>query len=96
MAKKQTTAAPRRKYDEAFKNEALRLVTTGNRSVPDVARSLGISDNLLYNWKSKTKTTPQQNGACEQELNQLREQLRRAEQERDILKKALSIFSRMT
>ncbi|QDK82631.1 transposase [Spirosoma sp. KCTC 42546] len=90
MAKKQTPSAPRRKYDEAFKNEALRLVTTGNRSVPDVARSLGISDNLLYNWKSKLKITPPQNGAYEQELHQLREQLRKTEQERDILKSLYS------
>ena len=38
-----------------FKNEAVRLITTANRTVPNVARSLGISENLLYRWKGHTK-----------------------------------------
>ena len=88
--------APRRKYDDEFKNEAVRLVTVGQRSVPDVARSLGISENLLYRWKGHSKPSGQANGVSQQEYDQLREQLRQTEQERDILKKALSIFSRMT
>lgn len=96
MSKKQTQAAPRRKYDETFKTEAVRLITTGNRSVPDVARSLGISENLLYNWKNKTKVDKQQSGISQEEHDRVKEQLRRTEQERDILKKALGIFSRMT
>ncbi len=96
MSKPQISKAPRRKYDEEFKNEAVRLVTTGNRSVPDVARSLGISENLLYRWKGYGKLSSQQNQVSQQDYDQLREQLRRTEQERDILKKALSIFSRMT
>lgn len=87
--------APRRKYDDEFKNEAVRLVTTGHRTVPDVACSLGISENLLYRWKGHTKPSEQPTVTAQQEFDQLREQLRRTEQERDILKKALSIFSRM-
>ena len=101
MSKSQTPKAPRRKYDEEFKNEAVRLVTTGQRSVPDVARSLGISENLLYRWKGYSKPSGLQNEITQQDYDQLREQLRRTEQERDILKKCpagapLSIFSRMT
>lgn len=101
MSTSKKSTAPRRKYDDDFKNEAVRLVTTGNRTVPDVARSLGISQNLLYRWKGHTKPGGQQAGSAQHELDQLREQLRRTEQERDILKKAgppvrLSIFSRMT
>lgn len=96
MNKSQTPKAPRRKYDEEFKNEAVRLLTTGNRSVPEVARSLGISENLLYRWKGYSKPSGQQNEVSQKDYDQLREQLRRTEQERDILKKALSIFSRMT
>lgn len=96
MAKNQPSAAPRRKYDDEFKKEAVRLVTTDNRPVGDVARSLGISENLLYRWKAHSKPSGQSNGISQQDYDQLREQLRRTEQERDILKKALSIFSRMT
>lgn len=79
MAKNQNSATPRRKYDEEFKNEAVRLVTVGQRSVPDVAPSLGISENLLYRWKGYSKPSGQTNGVSQQEYNQLREQLRRAE-----------------
>lgn len=96
MSKPQNPSAPRRKYDDEFKTEAVRLVNTGGRTVPDVARSLGISENLLYRWKGNNKPGGHQNGVSQQEYNQLRDQLRRTEQERDILKKALGIFSRMT
>lgn len=97
MAKNHSSAKPRRKYDEDFKNEAVRLVTTGQRSVPDVARSLGISENILYRWKGHTnKADGGPTGISQQDYDQLREQLRRTEQEREILKKALAIFSRMT
>jgi transposase len=96
MSKTQTPSAPRRKYDETFKTEAVRLVTTGNRSVPDVARSLGISENLLYNWKNKETADKPKTGISQEEHDRVKELLRRTEQERDILKKALGIFSRQT
>ena len=95
MSKKQTPEAPRRHYDDQFKIDAVRLVENGQRSVPDVAKSLGISTNLLYRWRDLAQAGKGQ-VANQAELTQLREQLRRAEQERDILKKALSIFSRTT
>jgi transposase len=85
-----------RKYDTDFKSEALKLVRSG-RSVPDVARSLGIGDNLLYKWRSEdTAHQPKvvQEGFAE--LAFLRKQVRQLEQERDILKKALVIFSQKT
>ena len=95
MSKKQASAAPRRHYDDQFKQEAVKLTATGNRSVPDVAKSLGISPNILYRWRDLAQVSTAQS-PCQDELAQLREQLRRTEQERDILKKALSIFSRQT
>lgn len=42
----------RRKYDAAFKQEVLQMITSG-RSVPDVARSLGIGENIIYRWRQK-------------------------------------------
>jgi transposase len=42
-----------RKYDREFKLEAVRLVTEGGKSVPEVARDLGIHKNVLYNWRNK-------------------------------------------
>ena len=85
-----------RKYDDGFKKEALKMVDSG-RSVPDVARSLGIGENLLYNWRNadKAQMSPEQS-TTDVELLRLRKLLLQVETERDILKKALSIFSRQT
>jgi transposase len=91
--KKATTPAtvkPRRKYDDAYKQQALQLLRQG-QSVPRVAQALGISEGLLYRWKQSLRPA-----AVEQELDQLRQKLKQVETERDILKKALSIFSRPT
>ena len=95
MSKKQPSAAPPRHYDDQFKADAVRLLQNGQRSVPDVAKSLGVSANMLYRWRDLAQVSKGQ-GVNQTELTQLREQLRRTEQERDILKKALAIFSRMT
>lgn len=83
-----------RKYDQGFKEEALRMVHHG-QSVPAVAKALGISENLLYNWRSAHQSGLSASDAGSQsELEQLRKQLRAVETERDILKKALLIFGR--
>jgi len=96
MEKQTKVKMVRRKYDEGFKSEALRMVN-GGRSVPDVARSLGMSENLLYKWRTEQKSSysPEESGR-DAELEQLRKQLRQVEMERDILKKALAIFGRTT
>ncbi len=94
MEKKTNSRLFRRKYDESFKAEALRMVSAG-RSVPDVASSLGISENILYKWRSDQKLSysPEESGR-ESEIDRLRKQLKQVEMERDILKKALAIFGR--
>jgi transposase len=93
MEQKTTAKRARRKYDEGFKTEALKMVESG-RSVPQVAQALGIGENLLYKWRSQAKTTLSNLELSSQaELEGLRKQVRQLEQERDILKKALSIFS---
>ncbi len=88
-----TNKRQRRKYDEGFKREALKMIQLG-RSVPEVAQALGIGENLLYKWRSESKTSlSSEETSTQVELERLRKQLRQVEQERDILKKALSIFS---
>ena len=84
-----------RRYDAEFKENALSLLSDG-RSISSVASSLGISENLLYNWRSKSKEVKRNSKESElaEELKGLKKQLKEVEQERDILKKALSIFSR--
>lgn len=93
----------RRKYDAAFKEEVLKMVASG-RPVPEIAQALGIGDNLIYRWKNANKATGSgQKGLREDavqqhdgflEIERLKAELRRTEQERDILKKALGILGR--
>lgn len=80
----------RRKYDDEFKQQALQLVRNG-QSARSVAQSLGISESLLHKWKQRGRETQ---ADLTQENEQLRLRLKQAETERDILKKALAIFSR--
>ena len=74
------------------------------RSVPEIAQALGIGDNLVYRWKNADKVARNSNRVNNSESSQqpdlflenerLKAELRRTEQERDILKKAVGIFSR--
>lgn len=82
-----------RRYDAEFKASALRLVE-GGRSVPSVADSLGIDKSLLYTWRREAEPVPAEAEAELSENDRLRKRVLELEQERDILKKALAIFSR--
>ena len=93
--KKKTTLfdkPSRRKYDEEFKRSAVQMIA-GGRSAADVARSLGVHEALLYKWKSAAGTSPI-SSETEGEMEGMRRYIKQLEMEREILKKALSIFSR--
>lgn len=101
MAKKTTktaavvATATRRSYTAEFKAEAVRMLLDGH-SAGSVCERLGLSHtNLLYRWK-KDFLEKEGTVACdlEQRLRALEAELKRVERERDILKKALSIFGR--
>ena len=87
----------RRKYDPAFKADVLKMVESG-RPIREIAQSLGISENLIYQWRSRSKSEKghlEDPGSRNELLaanERLRAELKRTEQERDILKKALSIW----
>jgi transposase len=91
----------RRNFDRAFKVEAVRLVTEEKRRVAEVARELDIQANLLHRWIREL--SDEGNGAFpgkghqtaeQEELRRLRRELAEVREERDILKKAISVFSR--
>jgi transposase len=90
--KEAATKKSRRKYDEAFKVNALKMVDNG-QSVRSVAQGLGVAENLVHKWK-KMRNLSQ--NSVDAENAELRARLRQVEAERDILKKALSIFSRQS
>ncbi len=81
---------PRRKYDDEFKRQALQMIANG-QAVRSVAQALGIGESLLHKWKQSARVNLSPD---EREVSELRARLRQVEQERDILKEALSIFSR--
>jgi transposase len=87
----------RRIYPDELKQEAVQMLLDGH-SAPSVARNLGIRHtSLLYRWKAEAfGQQGQVASSLEARVRQLEEQLRRAERERDILKKALAIFSQTT
>jgi len=90
----------RRKYDADFKAEVLKMVANG-QSVAYVSKALGISENIIYRWKQQTKGKARVSHQHDSSLlavenQQLKDRVRQLETEREILKKALAIFSRQT
>jgi len=84
------------RYPEEFKIEAVKQVTEGGHSVYDVAKRLGISSKSLYDWKERygdSSSDYQKDKAAQEELRQLRAELKRVTQERDILKEAAAYFA---
>ncbi len=95
------TRKTRRIYTKEFKLEAVELVQTQGGNASAVARNLGIRPNLLNRW---VREYADDNAhafpglgklkAPDEELRQLRKELADTKMERDILKKALAIFSK--
>jgi transposase len=93
----------RRRYSREFKLEALSLVESSGKSVAEIERDLGISQGLLYKWRHRYQVGENKNGkavlerseyeAAQAEVRRLKRELEVVKQERDILKKAVAIFS---
>lgn len=86
----------RQRYTQEYKDEAVRLSMQPGVVIADVARELGLNPKNLYRWcdKAQQEVKAQQVESSEtQEIKRLRAELAAVKQERDILKKALRIFS---
>lgn len=87
----------KKRFDKDFKVSAVKMVTEGGHKACEVARSLGIHPNMLYNWKRKYANNGDKAFVGKGHLTEmaaLRKQLREVTMERDILKKAVGIFSK--
>ena len=93
-----------RRYTKAFKLEALELLESSGKSAAQIERDLGITQGLLVKWRDRyqmkkengqARLAPSDLEAAQAENRRLRRELAIAEQERDILKKAVSIFSKL-
>ena len=93
---KSSQNSKRRVYTDQFKRDAVQMLLDGH-SASSIVKRLGISGtNLLYRWKKQQiKQAGPVTEKLDDEVSQLREQLRRVERERDILKKALSIVGQI-
>jgi transposase len=91
---------PRKQYTREFKMEAVQLLETSGKSASELERELGLGKGNLWRWKKKLaadgeqafpghgRLTPEQ-----EEIRRLKRELEITRQQRDILKKAVAIFS---
>ena len=92
---------PKRKtYSREFKIEAVKLVTDHSMTRKQVARDLGLDIGTLRNWIKQftddpEKAFPGKGHVRDEELRQLKREVEQLRMERDILKKAIGIFSQM-
>lgn len=84
-----------RVFTQEFKDEAVRLALGGDRTQTEIARSLGINESTLRHWKAKYvgRAEDISDLSPEAELRKLRHENESLRMERDILKKAMAIFS---
>jgi transposase len=86
---------PTKKYSEEFKRQAVERFQSSHQSAAEVARELGVSDDSLRDWVQQFGVNQDQKALDENaEIVHLRKALARAEMERDILKKAIGVFSK--
>ena len=88
-------------YSKEFKEEAVRLAQTSGKPIAQIARELGISDSAIHGWRKELAEHGNDafpgkghQTVLEEENRRLKRELERVQQERDILKKVVGIFSR--
>jgi transposase len=92
----------RRKFDPEFKIRAVKMVLEEHLPLAEVARRLEVHQGQVMKWKQEYLQAGEKDAfpgkghqkAQDEELKRLRKDLADAQEERDILKKALAIFSK--
>ena len=89
----------RRKFDKQFKIDAVNLLEASGKTATVVAAELGIAHDALSRWRKELRESdlevfPGQGNPRDIELVRLRKEIADIKMERDILKKALAIFSK--
>lgn len=93
-----------RTYPDEFKLEVLELLKSSGKSSRQIERELGITPGLVVKWRDRYQAKqkgvqevvlePSDLEAAKREIKRLKRQLADVEEDREILKKVLSIFSR--
>jgi transposase len=85
-------------YPEEFRREAVGLIRSGQRSLAEASRSLGVSQQTLRNWLKQADVDEGRaeglSGEEREELRRLRRENRVLREEREILKKAAAFFAK--
>lgn len=92
----------RKKYTREFKIEAVQLLNTSGKSGHAIEADLGIGSGSIYRWRKELEAEgvqgmrafPGKGRARDEELARLRKELAEVKEERDILRKAVAIFSK--
>lgn len=86
----------RKRHTDEFKVEVLRAVEMrGQRTIGEVAASLGVGEHLIHAWKGKVKaeaTNGDRGETLEQEVRRLRRELSDVKKDRDVLVKSIAVF----
>jgi transposase len=85
-----------RKYSDEFRIEAVKQITERGYSVKEVSERLGVSTKSLYKWLGgvRGRCVAEKADSLEAENARLKAELKRVEEERDILKKATMYFAK--
>jgi transposase len=88
-----------RRYTEEFKEEAINQIKERGYSVSEVSKRIGVSTYSLYKWLKQARGNQGRHGkdhaeAIRQENLRLKNELKRVQEERDILKKAAAYFAK--
>ena len=87
----------RKRYSEEYRQDVINMLKTGSKKISELSEELGIAQGILYRWNKKINGQyGREEKVSEQtkELRELRAKLADVTEERDILKKAVSIFSK--
>ena len=90
------TKKKRKRYTDQFKAEVMRAVETrGQRTIAEVAASLGVPEPLIYSWKGKSTAAAAHSDrgeTLEVEVRRLRRELADVKKDRDVLVKSIAVF----
>ena len=87
------------KYNTEFKERAVKMVISSDKSTAQIAKDLGVKTTTLYSWVNKIKSAnapakEQSNEQMFEELVRLKKELAEVKEQRDILKKATAYFAK--
>jgi len=87
----------RKKYSKEFKIDTVKLLMSSGKTVREISEDLGVHENVLFRWKKEYQKFdnpfPGNGNPIEKELFELKKENAILREEREILKKALAIFS---